>query len=285
MDRVSAKPLSRRRILKRAVAGAFGVTVAGSLGESCLLEVTRHRLSIASLPPALSPLKVAFAADFHLGAWFPAEKVREAVDAINSLGADLVLLGGDYVTESPEYYPPVFAELSRLSAPMGVYAVPGNHDNWAGTGRFLDEVSHTGIVPLVNEGASLGRGALWIAGLDDMWGGGANWRPAAAGAPPGAAVIALCHNPYSCEELPPGAADVILAGHTHGWQVYVPLVSRAFIPSNMSKYRCGFYPTPAGLMYVTRGVGLSLSRFRWRCRPEVALFELCAAPQSVTARV
>jgi len=263
---------SRRCVLRRAMAGAFGVTVAGSLGKSRLLDVTRHSLAIQSLPAALSPLKVAFAADFHLGAWFPVEKVRESVDAINRLGADLILLGGDYVTESPDFYPAVFAELSRLSAPMGVYAVPGNHDNWGGTRRFLEEISRTDIVPLVNEGVALS--GLWITGLDDMWGGGVDWHKAAARKPPGAAVIAVGHNPYTADELPSGAADLILAGHTHGWQVYIPLVSRTLIPANMSKYRCGFYRTAAGLMYVTRGVGLSLSRIRWWCPPEVTLFEL-----------
>jgi predicted MPP superfamily phosphohydrolase len=269
--------ISRRRFVKRTAGLATAALAGGALLHSAFIELTRHVVRIANLPAELDGLKVAFAADIHLGAWFGVDKVRAAVDLLNRLDADLILLGGDYVTESPDYYPSCFAELGRLSAPLGVYAVPGNHDNWGGLDRFLEAAAGTSITPLVNEGVALGGDSpLWVAGLDDVWGGAPDMERATAGRPDGVPVIAVGHNPYTAEEIPADSADLLLCGHTHGWQIYLPCLSRMFIPENLSKYRCGFFDTPAGLMYVTRGVGLSLARFRMFCRPEVTLFRLSA---------
>ncbi|MCD6405129.1 MAG: metallophosphoesterase [Planctomycetes bacterium] len=271
-----AKHLSRRRLLKRAVGGALAAGAVYSVGTSQVLDVTRLKVEIARLPAALDGLRVAFASDFHLGPHFPVEKVRASVDTIASLGADMILLGGDYVTRSREYMVPSLSEISRLGARYGVYAVPGNHDYWAGISDFHKAVSGTSITDLTNRGLPVSRAGeiLWIAGLDDLWGGDPDAEAALAGKPKGAACIVLCHNPYSVDDLPPGSADLVLAGHTHGWQVYVPLLTRAFIPRTMSRYRCGLYDTPAGPLYVTRGVGMISPPLRLWCRPEVVLIEL-----------
>ena len=94
------------------------------------------------------------------------------------------------------------------------------------------------------------------------------------GAPEGAPRLLICHNPHTVDLLPADSAELILAGHTHGWQVYIPGISRAFITREKARYRHGFYCTHAGWMYVTSGVGHSHVPVRYGCSSEVVLFEL-----------
>lgn len=277
----AARPkLSRRRLLKGAGAGALTAGVIYTAGTSRLLDVTRLKIPLPGLPPDLDGLTVVFAADFHLGPDFPAEKVAAAVEKISELAPDLILLGGDYITKSADYLPAALDILADLKAPRGVYAVPGNHEYWSGAADLPALLAAVGITDITNRGMPLGDPAnpLWLAGLDDLWGGSPDIHAATAAAPPDAPRILLCHNPYTVHSLPPASADLILAGHTHGWQVYIPLLTRSLVPPEMSRYRCGFYKTPAGLMYVTRGVGMIAPPIRLWSRPELVLLKLQAAP-------
>lgn len=268
-------PLTRRLFLKRSAAVGAAGGLAGTFAASYALDEAHIDVPIASLPPALEGFKIAFAADFHLGRYFPLSAVESAVKKLSAFEPDLVLLGGDYIFGSDDLFEPCFAELDRLQAPHGVWAVPGNHDNRRGLGPFRRALSETRITALVNEGVAVGpAGELWIAGLDEMWGGGPDMEKATAGRPPGAPVVVVGHNPYTADEIPPGSADLILSGHTHGWQIYVPLVTQMLVPENMARYRAGFYRAKGGLLYVTRGVGMSLSPFRLWCPPEIVLFTL-----------
>jgi predicted MPP superfamily phosphohydrolase len=242
--------------------------------------VARETLAVKGLASELSGFKIAFASDFHRGDLVPAETIRAAVDAINAQKPDVVLLGGDYITEATRYYESAFAELELLSAAHGVYSVPGNHEYWTGIINYTRMISATSIKDLTNRGFEIGsrRRRLWIAGLDDNWCGGPDAVAAVAGAPPDAARVIFAHNPTVADELPAGYADLILAGHTHGWQVYVPGVTRWFLPlESMRRYRAGYYRTNAGLMYVSRGVGVWHIPFRLWARPDIVIFTLVGA--------
>lgn len=254
-------------------------------GRKVPIEVCRHRVRVPGLPVALSGMRVAFAADFHFSYIHPARRIRAAVDKIMELDAHMILLGGDYLTRARHNFDTAIAELSRLDAPRGVWAVPGNHDYVSGVGDLGKAIAHTHIGSLANTGFSLrprrrdeGDGkaseCLWVGGLDDLWHGSPDHEAAISGAPEGAPRVLVCHNPHTVDLLPPRSADLILAGHTHGWQVYIPGLSRAFIPREKARYRHGFYHTHAGLMYVTSGVGHSHVPVRFRSSSEVVLFEL-----------
>lgn len=254
-------------------------------GKKVPIEVTRHRVCVPGLSAALSGMKVAFAADFHFSYIHPARRVRAAVDKIMELDADVILLGGDYLTRARHNFDAAIAELSRLDAPRGVWAVPGNHDYESGVGDLGKAIAHTHIKSIANRGFALrptrrddGEGkdsdCLWVGGLDDLWHGSPDPEGATSGAPEGAPRVLVCHNPHTVDLLPPRSAELILAGHTHGWQVYIPGVSRAFIRKEKARYRHGFYHTHAGLMYVTSGVGHSHVPVRFRSSSEVVLFEL-----------
>ncbi len=262
--------------------------------------MSRFTVRVDHLPAHLAGLKIAFAADFHLSYIHPARKVRRAVRTLESLGADVILLGGDYLTNSRRSFDAVLSEFSHLKAPLGVYAVPGNHDYASGIDDLGAAIAHTHITNLTNRGVAITAGkrrgshhpppgksddCLWLAGLDDLWHGRPDVRSALRGAPVGAPRIILCHNPCTIDLLPDDCADLILAGHTHGWQIYIPGISHAFVPRETARYRHGLYDTHAGRMFVTRGVGHSHVPLRVRCRPEVVLIELQPARRSAQARI
>jgi hypothetical protein len=273
--------VSRRDFLVRSAQGAFAAAFVFSAANSQSLAVTRLTVRVKGLPAELSGYRIAFASDFHHGVSVPIDTVRAAVRTINALKPDVVLLGGDYVSILPQFYGPVMSELARLAAPDGVCAVPGNHEYWAGMPKYRSALAAIrSIRDLTNAGFEVtrGRANLWIAGLDDNWGGAPDANAAVSGAPEGVARIVFMHNPTLADELPQRYADLILAGHTHGWQIYIPGVTRFLIPhESMRRYRAGFYHTRAGLMYVTRGVGLIGLPVRLWCSPEVVLVTLMPA--------
>jgi len=275
-ERAKTDLQSRRVFLKRTVQGAIVAGFVFSAAGSEHVTLSRLTVRVKGLPASLAGLKLAFASDFHHNSDRSLPLTREAIDVLNSVRADVILLGGDYVTMGAHRFSAIMAELGRLSAPQGVYSVPGNHDNVVSANVYRRELSKAGIRDITNKGFAIekGGGSVWIAGLDDEWTGYPKPDLAIEGAPANAPRIVVTHNPTLADELPSGYADLILAGHTHGWQVYVPLVTSLVVPQQMRKYRAGFYRTPAGLMYVTRGIGTIGESVRFWCSPEVVLVTL-----------
>ena len=160
--------------------------------------------------------------------------------------------------------------LTRLRAPLGVFAVRGNWENWIPPGNEREHYRLARVQILVNEGAAP-REDVWLAGVDDPDSGSANINAALAGAPEGALRIALFHSPGYFDTI----ADQVhfaFAGHTHGGQVRVPLLPPLWMPNGSGRFVAGWYeaqpgaassaPTqqPAARLYVSRGVGTAFAR-------------------------
>ncbi len=295
--------LSRRTFCKLLLGGGLitGLTAPPVglayvlVGEPWWLEVTHTDISVPDLPPALHGLTIAHLSDFHHSRVVPREHVRRAVDLANSLGAELMLLTGDYVTRRDQaHIAPMAAELSRLRAPRGVYAVLGNHDNWTDAAQIASHLSRAGIIVLRNQRRALavGETCLWLLGIEDtgytggrfddfraMWqGAGAALAALLEGIPPDEPRLLLVHNPDFTEMLPAGRIDLALCGHTHGGQVCLPGIGALLVPSCFGqKYVSGLVQGPSTRVYVSRGIGLISPPVRFLCRPEIALVRLTAA--------
>ncbi|NLT17041.1 MAG: metallophosphoesterase, partial [Clostridiales bacterium] len=118
--------------------------------EPRMLLVREYTVGSARVPEAFDGLSIAFVADLHLGDYFPLSAVRDMVARVNALRPDLVLLGGDYVGYDAKYIAPAFEALSGLCAPMGVYGVLGNHDNWTDADLCRAEAARHGITLVDN---------------------------------------------------------------------------------------------------------------------------------------
>ncbi|MFO1147411.1 MAG: metallophosphoesterase [Alsobacter sp.] len=295
--------LTRRGLFGASAAG--GLLAAGTFTASAetmdRARVTRHDLALPHWPAELA-LTLAVIADLHAcEPWMNEERVTGIVEQTNALGADAVVLLGDYVvghglgmTRIPEQ---AWARpLGRLSARLGVHAVLGNHDWWAdeavqrsrsGLPQAARALEEAGIPVLHNRAVrlSVAGARLWLAGLGDQeafnrssepaerFGGVDDLPGTLAQVPENASVILLAHEPDVFPHVP-DRVSLTLSGHTHGGQVkafgYAPL-----IPSRYgSRYLHGHVEEDGRHLVVSGGLGCSVLPLRWGCPPEILLLSL-----------
>ncbi len=278
---------SRRAFASGALLGAFG-TCAAAAGTGALARwvnpyrpgLERITLPLPSAHAYLAGTTIGFLADPHYGPFMSESDIRLATSLLAAESPDLVLLGGDYISESPRYASGVAAILGELAkaAPLGALAVLGNHDvaETARAKRVISTLEASGIRVLRDEAAVVetDRGALWIAGIDDAILGRPNPIRAFADVPTGAAALALWHEPDYAEQTAALGAFAQLSGHSHGGQVRLPGVGAVFLPPGGRRYPMGFAEVGAMHVYTSRGVGVYVPPVRFNCPPEVTLVTL-----------
>jgi predicted MPP superfamily phosphohydrolase len=286
---ISPRGIDRRRFAIGAMLGGFsavGLTGA-TVYEAFAANPYEPRLERITVPvppdhPDLAGLTIGFVADTHVGPHISLEEATRAIAMVRAERPDLVLLGGDYISESPRHAEPAAALLGELvrSAPLGGYAVLGNHDCGE---RFRDRIvtaalEREGITVLRNASAAVetGRGQLWIAGIDEAIMSQADPDAAFAGVPTGAATIALWHEPDYAAESAQRGAFVQFSGHSHGGQVRLPGIGPLVLPIGGARFVQGWNQAAGMPVYTTRGVGVFMPPVRLNCPPEVTLISLVA---------
>ena len=285
----SSSLITRRQFLTRlALTGALstGAGAAYALREARTCVVERVELSPRLLPAAFDGLKIAFLADTHHGPFVPVSYLEEVVRMTNALEPDVVALGGDYVQRRRPLYPqgsqrhliaPGIAALAGLRAPLGRFAVLGNHDHKVSAMLTRRALAENGFIELTNAGVFLERGGarLFLCGVDDLRTGKPNLRRALRQCGADDASILLSHNPDFVERLRDPRVDLVLSGHTHGGQVAFPLVGAPLTASRYGqKYRAGLVQGPTARVYVSRGIGTIGLPIRWGAPPEITLITL-----------
>ena len=281
--------ISRRTFIRRTAQAGFGLAAAGSavggygVWEAAHIRVARHTVAVPNLPPAFAGKTVAVLADLHHGPFVGIGFIREAVRVTNALAPDLVALVGDYAHKGDDAHrqlPPCLEALAALSAPLGVFAVPGNHDMQRGGAVYRELVAATPLADLTNRNRriELNGDHLWLAGVDDLWWGKPDLDRALAGVESGAAVVLLSHNPDFAEDKPDARVGLVLSGHTHGGQAYLRGVGSGWLPSKYgAKYRHGLVRGPASSVFVSRGLGEAGVPLRIGAPPEVCVLTLTPA--------
>lgn len=278
--------ITRRTFIRRTaqvsagLTGAVGLAAGYGFWEAAHVRVSRHTVAVPNLPSAFVGKTVAVLADLHHGPFVGLDFIREVVRLTNALAPDLVALVGDYAHKGSDAHiqlPPCLEALSALSAPLGVFAVPGNHDMQKGGAVYRELVAATPLTDLTNRNrpVSLGGDRLWLAGVDDLWWGTPDLDRALDGVPAGAAVVLLSHNPDFAEDRPDSRVGLVLSGHTHGGQVYLRGAGSGWLPSKYGdKYRHGLVSGPASAVFVSRGLGEAGVPLRVNAPPEVCLLTL-----------
>ncbi len=237
------------------------------------IEVVRSALPVAGLPPALNGLRIALITDLHHSEMVPIEDVRRAASLAMDEQPDLVVLGGDYVTWGDRrYVGPCADGLASLRAPLGVYAVLGNHDDDRDMPAALNA---RGFIVLRDARTSLRvRGEkLELAGIRFWTQRKRDIERVVHGAR--GTVLLLAHDPRRLAEAASLRVGGVLSGHTHGGQVNLPILG----PIAARKF-----PVVAGLgqrgstsLFVSRGVGTVYVPFRLNCPPDVSILTLVAS--------
>ena len=269
--------MTRRRWIKRVAIGSVLAGVAYPFLEAKWCRVTRRAVALPNLPKAFDGMTIAFLADVHHGPFVPISYVRDIVAMTNDLRPDMVLLGGDYCHRGPRFIAPAIEELGKLRAPMGRFAVLGNHDHWDGLEESIDSLEAAGIPLLRNSGTWVekGSGRLRVGGVGDLWCDTQDIAAALGDATVRDATIVLSHNPDVAETLRDPRVGLMLGGHNHGGQVVMPVLGAPWVSSAYGqKYIQGLVRGPACQVYITRGVGTVGPPGRMNCRPEVVLLTL-----------
>lgn len=255
--------------------------------EGKRVHVRRTTLYVPGLDERLIGTRIFFGSDIHAGPPLRHKGMKKLTQSINDLNADLILLGGDYVGgnfRGTEYFYPA---LKNLSAPDGVYAVVGNHDNWE-TGNAIDTLMReAGVTLLRNKNVRvLHNGApINIAGVDDVWTGNPDLLKTAEDIEQDEFAIMLSHNPdVFADGLPnnnKGGFDLAMAGHTHGGQI-TGFGKLAYAPTEYGKRYLNDWRIEDDVpILVSNGIGCNTVPIRFYAPAEMHLINLQRGPQDI----
>ena len=244
------------------------------------IRLRRLAISPPRWPRALDGLTVAVVSDLHTGApHVDARRLERIVARLNGESPDMIALLGDYadpeVALGRRVEPEEVARLlGGLRAPLGRFAVLGNHD-WHAHGSAMPRALRAeGITVLEND--AVRADGLWVAGLADATTRTPRLHETLGVVPADAPVLLLSHHPDLFPDVP-ARVSLTLAGHTHGAQVDLPVVRDKVTPSaHGARYTNGHQVEGGRHLYVSPGVGTSRFAIRFRARPEITLLRLDA---------
>jgi uncharacterized protein len=266
--------VSRRAAVKTIMAGGVGGLIAtaayGSAYSRHQIQVLRTSLPVSGLSPALDGLRIGLITDLHHSEMVPVRDVLRAATLMKAEQPDLIVLGGDYVTWGDrEYVVPCSEALAGLSAPCGVFAVLGNHDDDRDMPAALEAHGYEVLrdarttVRVRNEKIDLVGIRFWTRRARDI---ARLVRDASS------TVVLLAHDPRRLDEAAELKVPLVLSGHTHGGQVVLPAVGAVAAKK---------FPVVAGAarrdntsIFVSRGVGTVYVPYRLNCPADVSVITL-----------
>jgi uncharacterized protein len=238
--------------------------------QSLELDLTERGLDMPRLPPPLDGLSIVHLSDFHFTGKVGKPFFEEIVRMSNDLEPEIVALTGDFVDKTPfiDWIPET---LGRLKARYGVYYLFGNHDlrvDWRRMRQVMDGCGMHYLGSCWKVVEVRGQPVL-LAGNESPW-----FNPAAdlSGCPPRSEVpfrLLLAHSPDQLSWARRGDGDLMLAGHTHGGQIRLPLIGPIFSPTRGGvQYAAGLFYAPPTILNVSRGLSAELP-LRMNCSPEI----------------
>ncbi len=237
------------------------------------LDLSERAIDVPRLPAALDGFSIIHLSDFHFTGRVGKAYFREVVRLANQVQPDLIAVTGDLIDDRRclGWIPDT---LGQLAARHGVYFILGNHDLWNDCERIREALSRSGLIDLGGRWLAIevrgepivlaGNELPWIAPAADM-------RNCPQRTPGGGPIrIVLSHSPDQLEWAQAQDADLLLAGHTHGGQIRIPLLGPLLTPSQKGiRYASGVFYAPPTIMHVTRGVSGEFP-VRLNCPPEMA---------------
>jgi len=255
-----------------------------SVGQ-VLVDHTLVRVRIPGLHPELDGLRLVQISDLHIGNTLEATRLERMVERTNALDPDVIALTGDLFDFDPSCIDEGAQRLAALRARLGVYAVLGNHDSYAGAEEIASALARLApdIVLLRDRVARLPlKQPLYLAGVEDP---GRHWsarelemgglEAVAAERPDDGPTILLVHRPQAFPQAARLGFPLVLAGHTHGGQLALPTPGGRYnLARLVTGFTRGLYRANGSTLYVNRGIGVGGPALRINCPREIATIEL-----------
>lgn len=259
---------------KMAFLASFGLSVLAVAQGLRSPSVHAEDVVLPGLPKELDGTRLVQLSDLHLGTLLGERWLDGVITQVQALHPDILVVTGDLVDGEAGAVEPLLPHLRRLKAPLGVWAVTGNHEFYAGIERCTALMENAGFHVLRDSWEEAAPG-LTVAGVDDLTARRQFGKKdqaveqALSGRPPGAAIF-LCHSPLQVEKAASLGAGLMLSGHTHGGQIwpFVHLVA-LFYPRVEGRYTVG-----SMTLIVSRGTGTWGPPMRLFRRSEILLVTL-----------
>ncbi len=262
--------------------------------ETYWLKVNHVTIQSPDIPPAFDGKKIVFVSDIHHGKYLSIHQVNRVVELINEQHPDMILLGGDYSYNNSSFIRPVFEALEKAKAPIGKFAVMGNHDYFVNPDLTRKMIHETGIYSCDNLSywIKLHGDSIKVGGVGETQDEEQLLENTVHDVKKKDFCILMCHQPSYVEMLNNDKVDLTLSGHTHGGQVtffglWAPILPTpngllSFPNSEYQHYRYGLVKKGKMQSYISSGVGVRFPPVRFFCRPEIAVIELKREVKSKT---
>ena len=266
----------RRHLLQAGLSGVAAAPLllcgygAAYAGRDCDVQ--------ALTLPFDRPLRAVQLTDIHAGIFMNRKEIRYYTDRAIALEPDILLLTGDYISNSMSFLPECLEEIARVQTQYGTFATLGNHEHWYGTLNNIQAIFRRYDITLLNNTNRVihtGHGPFAIAGIDDLRSGYPDLGAALHGLDKTIPKILLSHRP----EIFPNAAlegiHLTLAGHYHGGQIKLHLPGGDFSLAHLrTPYVEGLFRINDSRLYVSRGIGTTFTPVRLNAPPEITLLYL-----------
>jgi uncharacterized protein len=283
---------SRRKFLQGGAAvaatGALAMVCDGVIFEANRPKLVSIEIPLSRLPEAWDGFRIAQLSDPHYDDHFSVAPLRKAVDLVNGLQPDLVVVTGDFITapflrgrsrevRAARAIEPCAQLLAQMRGRFGILASLGNHDLSTDPAHITAVLQAHGIPVLRNRSVPLERDGsrLWLSGVDDVIEGKPDLKLALRAIPPTEPIVLLSHEPDFADYV--HNVDLQLSGHSHGGQIRIPLVGAPVLPVMGRKYPWGLRRLGPLTLYTNVGIGTIGVPMRLNCPPEVTLLTLRAA--------
>jgi hypothetical protein len=272
--------MSRRQIIE-GVGGVGFLAASGSMlgwgltrGRHAF-EIDEVAIRIAGLPRVLDGYTIAQVSDIHSGVFVGERELDEGLSLIRTVRPDLLVVTGDIVDSDVAFAPIIARKLAAFAPRDGAFAIPGNHDYYAGVDGVMNAVRAAGVTTLINEARIIrpgDGGGFALLGVDDVAAERRTGGPKVVATPGVQARILLSHQPRTVDRWA-GSVALQLSGHTHGGQINPGFRPAAFA----MPYVAGRYDVRGTVLYVNRGFGTVGPPIRVMAPPEVTKIVLVSA--------
>ena len=290
------------------MAGLVAIVMIAWLADAFWFEpesLTKTSLDVEdpAWPTRTAPLRVALLADIHADhVHMTPARIRAIAAQVNALRPDVILLAGDYIgadglrrgdarlrQNRPDggFEDKGLAALDALRAPLGTYAIMGNHDGYWDCAHVRAVLAATHVRLLENQAMKLARpdGDVWIEGVEDGQTQKPDFPGTAAQVPAGAASLLLVHNP-GLFDWPANHATLQLSGHTHAGQVRLPIIGALVRMSKHTEDTAkGWTIIGNRILVVTRGLGESGLPVRFGAPPQIMILTIHPGPVARVTKI